>query len=334
MKKALKIAGIVLGGLVALIIVALLVFMLIQPLLYKPYYDKAEKEFPAAGLSDGVVPQGFAYDAEAKLYLQVGYMADGESASRIYLADEEGNSRFVELLDTDGNPYLGHTGGIAVSGDRVWMANDGDIEANDNCVWAISREELLDESITQIALTECFFPESRSACVAVYDGLLWVGEFYDPEKYPTAESHHLKTPSGETNPSLICGYTIDHSQPAGIASTIPAKLISVREKLQGFAFNEDGEMALSTSYGLANSHIYFYESVLDNEPDTSLKISGADVPVWTLDNSRLTADLTVPPMSEELVAKDGRLYILYESACNKYIFGNFMRGRQVYSYPF
>ena len=334
MKKALKIVGIVLAALVLLVVLCVVVFMLIQPLLYGNYYKQAQKEIAIPGLNDGVVPQGFDYVADEDLFVEVGYMTDGESASRIYLTDADGNSRYIELLAADGSPYLGHTGGIAVGKSLVWLANDGDEAAQDNCVWVLSREQLLDASTKQITLTERFFPECRSACVGVYDGLLWVGEFYDPEKYPTKESHHLQGPTGETNPSFICGYEIDESKPTGLAAATPKKILSVGQKLQGFAFNAEGKVALSTSYGLNNSHIYLHENVLTGAPDASFAMGETEVPVWFLDGDSLIEDVEAPPMSEELVAKDGRLHILYESACHKYLFGNFMRGRRVYSYPF
>ena len=38
-------------------------------------------------------------------------------------------------------------------------------------------------------------------------------------------------------------------------------------------------------------------------------------------------------MSEEIVIHDGRLFYLTESASKKYIFGNLIRGRHVYSLP-
>ena len=37
-------------------------------------------------------------------------------------------------------------------------------------------------------------------------------------------------------------------------------------------------------------------------------------------------------MSEEIVCKDGKVYVLFESACTKYIFGNLIRGDRVYAY--
>lgn len=331
-KKLLKISEIILGVLVALIVLALVVFMLIQPVLYKDFYKDAEKEFKTAGLSDGLVPQGMTYLEEQKIFLQCGYMTDGESASRIYVMDKDGASHYVELYQEDGTPYTGHTGGIAAGESILWLANDGD--GDDNCVWAIPLQQVLDANTGIITLSERFYPESRSACCYVYDDLLWVGEFYDPEKYPTKESHHLTTDSGEVNPAFICAYAIDETQPGGVMEDTPIKILSVREKLQGFAIREDGRMAISTSYGLANSHIYFYESVLDGEADTTVTVNEAEVPVWYVDSDDLYFDLEAPPMTEEVVLVDDRLYILNESACNKYIFGNFMRARNVYSYPF
>jgi hypothetical protein len=40
----------------------------------------------------------------------------------------------------------------------------------------------------------------------------------------------------------------------------------------------------------------------------------------------------MPPMSEEVVCRDGKVYVLFESACTKYIYGNLIRGTHVYAY--
>ena len=47
----------------------------------------------------------------------------------------------------------------------------------------------------------------------------------------------------------------------------------------------------------------------------------------------MTRDLEFAPMSEEPLMLNGRIYVLTESASQKYIFGNFTRGRHVYSIP-
>lgn len=330
--KILKWVGLGLGGLIAFAGMCMLVFWMVQPLFYGDYYEEAKEEFAIVGLGDGVVPQGFcALDDDT--YAYCGYMADGISASRIYVIKDDGETgRYIELYTADGKPYTGHTGGLTISDTTAWLANDG--EGDDNCVWAFSATDLLDESIKRITLENKFYPESRASCCFADESILWVGEFYDPEKYPTKDSHHLTSPDGAHNPSFICGYTIDPASPTGIAGNLPVKILSAPEKLQGFAINENGQWVLSSSYGLSSSNLQFYDNVLAKEHDTTYTMDGQEIPVWFLDNKCRIKTVGLPPMSEELVYKDGRVYILYESACRKYLFGILTRGRYVYSYPF
>ena len=44
--------------------------------------------------------------------------------------------------------------------------------------------------------------------------------------------------------------------------------------------------------------------------------------------------IQAPPMAEELVYLDGKIYIMNESACNKYIFGKFTYGYHVYAFKY
>jgi hypothetical protein len=266
-------------------------------------------------------------------------MADGVSASRIYVtnAKDTKDTRFVELYTSDGTPYTGHTGGITEAGGFVWLANDG--EGEDNCVWVISLDEILSpENNGRITLVTRFHSETRAACCFADDQYLWVGEFNDGEKYVTDASHKFAVNGGE-NFALVCAYPLDTSSVYGVAFTeadgqavfTPALALSVTNLVQGFTRTPEG-FALSTSYGLGISHIYFHKDVTKGEADSSIAINGADVPVYFLDSESLTDDLSLPPMSEEIFVKDGRLYVLLESACKKYIFGNLIRGRHVYSY--
>ena len=54
--------------------------------------------------------------------------------------------------------------------------------------------------------------------------------------------------------------------------------------------------------------------------------------MYYLDSGSVTETIEAPPMSEEIVCLDGRLYVLNESACNKYIFGKLMSANDLYSY--
>ena len=332
LKKIVKIALITLGAIVALLLLALLTIHLVTPLIYTEFFGNAEEAYVTPGLWDGVVPQGYTYLEEEKVYLMCGYMANG-GASRIYVTPEgdESESKYVSLITKNGEAYTGHTGGITSDGKRVWLANDGDGE--DNCVWVLSLDEILGaESGAQITLDIHFKPESRSAFCLVDGDYLWVGEFRDPEKYLTDESHEFDVADEANNYALICAYKIDGNTETGIASNVPEMLVSVRDLTQGFIRTDDGGFVISTSYGLSSSVMYTYENVLDEEADANLEIDGVSVPVWYLDSDSLTDTVEMPPMSEELVYKDGKIYVLFESACHKYIFGNFTRGIHVYSY--
>ncbi len=336
-KKIVKAALISLGSLIALILLALFAKHLITPLIYSDFFSNAEKEYAVPGLSDGIVPQGYTYAEDAGVYLMCGYMTDNESPSRIYITKEgdEKNSKYISLVTKDGKAYTGHTGGITCDGSFVWLANDGSVEDGDNGVWVLSLDQLLSaENGGEITLDTFFTPECRSAFCLVDGEYLWVGEFRDSEKYLTKDSHTFKIDSDETNYALICRYRIDADSETGISDDTPDAILSVRDLVQGFIRSSDGSFVLSCSYGLANSFMYKYNDVTKDDADASLEVNGAKVPVWYLSDEDMQTSVEMPPMSEELVYRDGRIYVLFESACNKYVFGNFMRGRHIYSFEF
>ena len=338
-KKIARGVGIGAAALVALIAVLLLCLHLFTPIVFHDFFGNADAEYLIPGLAHGLVPQGYTYVPDSNVYLQCGYMADGESASRIYITNAQNTdgTRYVELYTADGMPYTGHTGGITAKAGFIWLANDG--EGDDNCVWVMSLDEILAaENGGKITLTVSFQSETRAACCFADDEYLWVGEFNDGEKYVTDAGHKF-TVSGGENFALVCAYKLDSTSPYGVAFTeadgdhvfTPALALSVTNLVQGFTRTPDG-FALSTSYGLSVSHIYFHKDVTREAPDASMQINGTDVPVYYLDVDSLTDDVSMPPMSEEIFVKDGRLYVLLESACKKYIFGNLIRGRHIYSY--
>lgn len=334
-KKVFAIFGIILGAIIVFLLLALLCIHLFTPVVFNGFFSNADVEYPIPGLSDGLVTQGYAYVKESDAYLQCGYMADHVSASRIYVTYGENveSSKYVELYASDNTPYTGHPGGITQYGNFVWISNDG--AGDDNCVWVISLADILAaENGGKITLTTKFHPETRSAYCYADGKYLWVGEFRDDDKYPTVASHEFQV-SGGTNYALVCAYPLDPSTEYGIEisgdAIIPELALSVTDMVQGFTHTGDGRFILSTSYGLKKSHLLIY-NITTNQPDESISISGVDVPVYFLDADNLSRDVEMPPMSEEIFWKDGRVYVLFESACQKYIFGNFTRGRHIYSF--
>lgn len=351
-KKALVIAGVGVGALIvaipvvliALVLVLALTIHLLTPLAFPDFFGNAKEEYVTPGIYEGLVPQGYAFDEEEELFLQCGYMADGENASRIYITYSEGDNSYsdpiyVELYSADGKPYTGHTGGIASAYGFVWLANDG--EGDDNCVWVLSMSDILESAKTdgKVTLDVSFQSETRAACCFSDGEYLWIGEFNNSEEYATKDTHAFEVADGKINKALVCAYKIDRFTETGVAYReldgedvlVPELALSVTDLVQGFTRTPDG-FAISTSYGVSFSNIYIYEDMTEYEPDDFLDVNGYAVPVYFLDNETLIDKITMPPMSEEILVKDGRLYILFESACRKYIFGNLTRGIHVYSY--
>ena len=90
------------------------------------------------------------------------------------------------------------------------------------------------------------------------------------------------------------------------------------------------EIVLSTSYAVAASHLKFYNTA--NLTAGEITVNDQTASLYYLDSDCLTREVTAPPMSEEIVYLDGKIYIMTESASNKYIFGKFTGATRLYAY--
>lgn len=166
------------------------------------------------------------------------------------------------------------------------------------------------------------------AFCSFHDGYLFAGNFYYPEHYETPDHHRIVTPAGDQNTSLITVFRADEDAEFGIDPTAVAA-ISAPDKVQGMCFTENG-IVLSISWSLTDSNLLYYTP--DAEHMGTVQVLTGDVPLYYLDSDCLTHTAVLPPMSEELVYRDGRVEVMCESACNKYIYGKLVRGWQVFAY--
>lgn len=275
-----------------------------------PQFDPlARQEFAIPGLSDGVCPQGLTALPENEQgydFAMSGYLSSGPS--RIYLIDEEdaGDVKYITVSE-NGAADESHFGGVTCSEEYLYVASGS----------RIARMSLADALSAEAggAVAAEYSEAGLNAAFCQYsDGLLYVGEFYRPGNYETPESHHLETSDGSENPALVFAYETDAS---GALAAEPRFVLSVREQVQGIAVFEDG-IALSCSYGLADSTLWFYENSLGGAADGTFEEEGKAIPLYVLDSSNLQKTITAPCMSEEIAVKGGRLYILFESLSNKY----------------
>ena len=289
----------------------------------KYFFDIASKEFLIPGLDTNFVPQGMSIIDGQDRYLISGYMSDN-TPSRVYVISNNKIEKYFTLTQ-ENIDYKGHAGGIISKGGTIWIVGDG----------YCSRFHLSDvnnvKNAGKVSILDSFATNNGADFVFENNGYLWIGEFYKQGKYETKDSHKLTTRSGEVNPALAFGYKIDESMAYGLFSKTPEKALSLREKCQGVAVTTEGKFVLSCSYSISDSAIYYYKDVLNEEKHGEFILGKHILDLWYLDNESILNEINAPSMSEEIVIKNDRLYILFESACKKYRIFNRKRLQNVYS---
>ncbi|MBQ7337182.1 MAG: hypothetical protein IJW40_01875 [Clostridia bacterium] len=318
----------ILCTLISLIILVVGGFIIVDRVRHGSFYKDAAREFTIPGLSDNYTPQGFDYLAEQDIFLCCGYMSDG-TASRIYTVDKDYQSSApITIKNADGSDHLGHAGGITAfpGTDHVYLASDG-------CLHRLSLADILDGDGV-VTIKEDLFVMLEPAYCTVYGNDLYVGSYYYPEKYETPESERYVTPAGDQNYALLAIYPLDPDT-GKLLTDKPDTLVSTCGMVQGMAFADADTMILSTSWGLSTSHLYCYDlTKLDPAQSGTYTFSdGSQIPIFFLDSTVCYADIIAPCMAEELVVRDGRVYIMNEAASNKYIFGKLLGAQRLYSYP-
>ena len=325
MKKLLKVLKITIISILALVILVVVGFVAYMRLSVTEYYKASDKGFKIPGLSDSFIPQGLSYDSAAGDFYITGYMKD-HSASPIYIVDKDTGKvrKNIKMLNPDGSEFTGHNGGIAVVNGRVFVAGSAD-----NCLYtydpsairAVDNDTpLAYDGVIDLGQGDDGF---SVAFVTGYNGQIIAGEFYRDVVYPTSESHWMTTPSGATNKAIAVAFTLDGNTP------VPTAVFSLPHQVQGM-YVDDNNIYLSTSYGVKFSHILRYEQS-DVVSNGTFKIWGEDVPLYILDDSNLASDVKIAPMSEEIEIINGRMYVMCESASDKYFFGKLTGAKHCYA---
>ena len=302
MKKAimiiLKVLFIALLTVVALALLSLIGLNIAKHFIYSDYYSIKTDVCKNPGLNDGFVCQGIAVSEENNVILVCGYMKD-KSNSRIYVTDLDSNSYYVELT-RNGEKYTGHAGGLAITGDTVYIANAKKI-------YAFPLKSVLEASDGDtVDIGSGTKVNTNASFVFTDEEYLYVGEFHDGGKY-VIEGHENETAEG-THYALCSKYALNDL-------TTPVAVYSIRNNVQGICFTPEGKVVLSTSYGLTDTVYYVY--TLEGAADSGKTFDGA--PLYYLDN--LEKEIHGPAMGEDLDYFDGKIITLTESASDKYIFG-------------
>ena len=324
MSKTKKITAIVFAAVFAFLSILMIFWYFGES--YGDFYTIASKEFSIPGLNDGFTPQGLCYEEKHDIFLASGYMNNG-SASRIYVIDATTykTEKYFTLTDYDGSDYTGHAGGIATNGENVWVCGDGNVLRFD--FFKIENAE----NGSAVEILDTFDSPNGADFVTIEENYIWIGEFHKDGDYDTNSTHHITTANRKTNKALSFCYEINTGNQYGLASTTPIKLLSTPSLVQGMEIL-NGKIVLSSSYSLAKSNISIYENILAVNAQKTFSYQGFDIPLYVLEDKNLTKNIEAPCMSEEIAHVNGRIYVLFESACQKYGFVTRESLRNVYSF--
>ena len=293
------------------------------------YYGASEKAFLIPEINSGFVPQGFCYDKDNDCFLASGYSSKDEPSS-IYIIDNKSGEaiKSVKLLKENGKPFTGHAGGVAQFKDWVYVAG-----SSSHCLFVYSYKDILAEGITEVKCIGEFSLKTagddyvKASFVFAGGGKLVVGEFHYIPKYNTQASHKVTLPDGKTYGGIAVEFNLTESAEFGISSD-PNLVYSLPDKVQGMHFEGD-RVFLSVSHGLNHSYIYEYSK--NQLPIVEYKnILNKDLNVYAFTDEVLKKEYKLPPMAEEIAFVDGKLVVLSEFACNKYILGKLTGAKWVY----
>jgi hypothetical protein len=307
----------------ALCLLALLALNAYYRFNYRSFYAVSDREFRIPGLSEGFTPQGLT-QTEDGVFLACGYLKDG-GPSRVYVIGDK--ARYIQLVKANGAADENHAGGLAAYGNWLYLTNEDSL-----AVYAL--DAVLTAPSGDALKPVYEFPVGLHASFVYVEGdKLYVGEFYRAENYPTDETHHMTTDAGQAHYALMAVYPLSPDKEYGFASQAPDCVYSITGLAQGVCLTESGSLCLSASYGTAHSYIYVYEDPAQYPYDGTFEIKKTKVPLYYLDANHLIKTVKLFPMSEELVYSDGRIYVMCESASNKYVFGKFTGNGTLYSFP-
>ncbi len=311
-----KLSGPAAGALKAAAIIAavLLVYLIVcssTGIVYRRFMSGSEKIARIPGLKEGFIPQGVCYSDPLGAWLCCGYTKDG-SPSRLYVIGEDGEVIKMLLLHREnGEIYTGHAGGVSASGEHIWISN----AKKAFHLTASAVEAAADGDAVSF---DGYFGVGVNASFTFADeNYFWIGEYHKDDKYQTADSNHLTAPDGSAHGALIYGYARDDSMRFGVDQDKPALALSVRDIVQGFCVTDSGKYVLSTSAGVASSHLYIYDCT-GAQSSGSVSYGGRDVPLYYLDSTVLTDTVTLPHMSEDLDFHNDRICVAFESGARNY----------------
>ena len=206
------------------------------------------------------------------------------------------------IFDRDSGEYLvslsmkvnSHLGGVTYDGENIWICH-----SEQNTLERIEYNFV--QKIVESGANYCvdvsgisveYKIKNSPSCIAYYGDRIWVA----------------------THTTVFDGTMVSYSYNKSTEELIPLADYQIPKEVQGVAFDEEGTIYFSTSYGRKNSsYIKAYESLLTMEKNLE----------------KPSMEVEMPPCSEEVAFVDGSLLVLFESASEKYFEGTDGKGNSL-----
>lgn len=219
--------------------------------------------------------------------LMTAYSESGNIPGALMIFDRTTGEYILTLLMDEKS----HVGGLTYDGENIWVCHSHS-DVLERISYSVIQEVVNagGEGCVDVSpFTDEYVIENTPSCITWYGGRLWVATY--------SSFFHSK----------MVSYTFDEEEDELVALSeykIPAKV-------QGVAFDEDGTVYLSTSLGRNNSsYLKGYSSLLalDQKPDEPI------------------TKVEMPPCSEGISIADSNMYVVFESANEKYFEGTDGKG--------
>lgn len=215
------------------------------------------------------------------------YSEEDDCLGELMVFDRE-SGRYLVTLGMDSESHLG---GIAFDGKNVWVCNSSQktLERLSYDFIQLMATENEGDVVDASEVVDIYDIGNRPSCVTFYRGRIWIATFHAYQNGEAVAYHY------DSNKDTL----------------IQLSEYEIPPKVQGITFAEDGTVYLSCSYGRKqSSYIKRYDSVASMAAKTK----------------RPSAQVEMPPGSEEIVLSDGALYVVFESAGEKYLEGTDGKG--------
>lgn len=286
---------------------------------YSGFLRCGKKRFVIPGLDEGFVPQGISFFEKENSFLISGYNSENGNAYILSVNAATGkmNGEY-RILNKDGTEYKGHSGGVVCYGKYIYLTDGYFLYyINSGAFSGGSKDVPLKGKI--------ILPMSASFITA-HDGYLWAGNFYH-KSYGNKFDITARDGYNKKYHTFIVGYRFDAKEEGALRTSIengakkakPYLAFAAPNEVQGIAFLSNGDVHLSCSYGRkVMSAQLLYKNPFKEPCDGEICVENREIPVWFLNNERIKRAVFAPPMSEGAVYKNGKVYVVFESAAVKY----------------